>query len=173
MGLDVTAYRNLRRSEHQEENAQYELPCAVRIYMGDFPQNCADFENDVVYEADEAIDGPSIGYMGYGFWRNYLAQLAGYPAETSPSSDVAHAPHAAWVWRNRPVGRFAELINFSDCEGCIGASTAKKLAADFAEFQPSVDLLVDSPENQVFKRIYAEFRTVFEFASNNGAVRFH
>lgn len=169
MGLDVTAYKNLRKSERQDQDDEYELECAVRIYKKQFPQNCMDFEADVVYEADEAIDGPSIGYIRYGYWRNRLAQLAGYPSlDSEPET-----PHAAWVWKNRPDGRFAELINFSDCEGCIGTAVAKKIATDFAEFQPSIDLLVHNRENEQFKNLYAEFRKVFEFASNNGLVRYH
>lgn len=162
MGLDVTAYGRLRKADRQEPEAEYDLPCAVRIYVEpSFRERCQDLEDRVVYECATECEGPSMAYSFYNRWRDRLAQIAGYGS-------------AADVWNNKATtGRFVELIDFSDCEGCIGPTVCRKLAQDFGAFQQSVDLLPATIENDRFKEIYRKFRRAFELASNGGCVKFH
>ena len=47
---------------------------------------------------------------------------------------IAHEVFPTVVWKNPEIyegGDFYELINFSDCEGAIGPTTAQKLLSDF------------------------------------------
>lgn len=81
---------------------------------------------------------------------------------------LAGHDNAEAVWNGKANGEaFVELINFSDCEGVIGAEVAKKLAADFAAYQ---DKAGDKGD---FARVYASWRKAFELAADGGAVCFH
>jgi hypothetical protein len=61
-------------------------------------------------------------YTGYNGWRRHLCRMA-----------LGVEPETVWTDPERYQGQpFVELIDFSDCEGCIGPLTSKKLAGDFA-----------------------------------------
>jgi len=107
-------------------------------------------------------------YGGYNRWREQLAELAGYPAGDYEQYGRTYQSHCVPCW-NGEAGPFSELINFSDCEGVIGASVSAKLAKDFADFQPKAD----AHEDDRFRMKYAEWRQAFEMASDSGAVDFH
>lgn len=104
-------------------------------------------------------------YSGYGYWREQLAELAGYPAMAYEGEDPSHTSGASML----PYGPFHELIDFSDCEGSIGPLASAKLAQDFADFQP----LADAHADERFRDLYAQWRAAFEMAAQGGAVSFH
>lgn len=169
MGLDISVYSKVKLVEPQPECEDTPDDMTHLVVNPDFPER-ADGIASGYYEF-EKDDGFAAGsYSGYNKWREILAILAGYPAIQYKSSweTVPHMSHSAACWE-RASGPFYELIHFADNEGVIGPVTAKKLAADFAEYQAKVDQLSDD----LFKRKYADWRRAFELASDSGAVAFY
>jgi hypothetical protein len=99
MGLDISAYSNLKREDDQSKNRDdYE----IRIWINpNFPGRCDDVAEGY-YTSEEDLRFGAGSYSGYNAWRDQLARLAG------------HADARA-VWNDPKSGPFVELINFSDC----------------------------------------------------------
>jgi len=125
-----------------------------------------------LYETANEVNFRAGSYSGYNEWREQLAELAGYPAQPANFAEATPGrppkEHSAGAWASTS-GPFWELINFSDCEGVIGAKTSAKLAQDFAEYQGKADAHAD----EWFRELYATWRRAFELASDDGAVAFH
>lgn len=121
-----------------------------------------------VYSYDNYYGFCAGSYGGYNGWRESLAKMAGYPSGKYEQYGKDWDSHCVACWEGQ-LGPFSELINFSDCEGAIGAKVAAKLAQDFAEHQQKVDA---HPDDR-FRRLYGEWRKAFEMAKDNGAVHFH
>jgi hypothetical protein len=180
MGLDATAYRRLifvaampdDRStidweKHDGDIQVWDHP--------DFPGRLGslkpgfytcDFKND----AQDAFGG---AYSFYNRWREWLAQIAGYPTAPYTVWGVTTQRHDAGAWR-AGAGPFYELIWFSDCEGVIGTDICAKLAKDFADKRDhakSASALVEGGDR--YFAIYEKWQRAFEFASDGGCVRFH
>lgn len=180
MGLDVTAYENLKKidcvfnSDGEPIDAQTREVIDCSYYQPkvnyDFEGREEGIDNKAIYSFDKYLHEISIGYGRYNNWRNELAKLAGYPAIPVDRYGVGNPQlrhdQSAWEYDSGP---FYELINFSDCEGVIGPVVSNKLANDFADHQNKADAHPD----EYFKQIYSAFRHAFELASNNGAVDFH
>jgi len=179
MGLDILAFSKCKKldvvydADGEPIDSGSHEPMShgsfTRIYVNpDFPGRADEFEDKGCY-AYEQSDGFCAGsYFGYNHWREKLAELAGYQLESSQEYGRERASHCAACWRGEG-GPFSELINFSDCEGAIGAAASKKLAADFAEFQTKADTHPD----EHFRKKYGEWRAVFELAADDGCVCFH
>jgi hypothetical protein len=157
MGLDISSYRGLRRLDCE---GAWDGECE-HVFLApnpDFPgregsvgQGC--------YEYAESGEGFRAGsYSGYNRWREGLAALVGT------------TPRAVW---NDPARHadtpFVELINFSDCEGCIGPEVAAELAKDFAEWDERARATMDDWEYG----LYRQWRAAFEMAADGGAVDSH
>lgn len=177
MGLDITSYRKLKKiecvfdedGEPIDPTTRYPLDYSLRAYINqDFPGRADDIEHKGVYEARESFGFRAGSYGGYNSWRDSLAELAGYqPAPYTIYGNTAQR-HDAGAWAAES-GPFWELINFSDCEGIIGAAVSAKLAADFATFQEKANAHAD----EWFRAKYADWRKAFEMAADGGAVHFH
>lgn len=176
MGLDVSAYRGLKKldvvfdahGEPIDPVTREEITDGVRFYANpDFPGRQGQIEDRAVYSYEDSLGGWSGGYGRYNRWREELAELAGWPLSEYEQYGRMWPSHAASAWA-ATEGPFWELINFSDCEGVIGAEVSAKLANDFAEH--------DEKARQVggeFYEKYQEWAACFRFASDNGAVWFH
>lgn len=177
MGLDITYVRQAKKLDAiADENGEpidpttrepldiddYEHPWINPA----FPGRADDVVDGAFYSYADSGDFNAGGYCGYGNWRNTLARLAGY--EGVVDADRGSINHCQACW-DGAEGPFSELINFSDCEGTIGAAVSAKLARDFAAFQAQVDA---HPEER-FRVKYAEWRAAFECAADGGFVRFH
>jgi hypothetical protein len=158
MGLDITAYERVKRTPRGGVDGDDLENGFTRLYVNpDFPGRADEIENRAVYEVSgEELDFRAGSYSGYNAWRDQLAQLVGRAT-------------AREVWEDPKPGPFVELINFADNEGTIGAGVAKKLAADFALWQPQADAHGD----EWFRQHYALWRRAFEIAAKGGAVCFH
>jgi hypothetical protein len=114
------------------------------------------------YHADGHLYFGTGSYSEYNEWR---AELAKFIGKTDKE-----------IWKNPAPGPFVELINFTDCEGVIGAATAKKLYQDFADnLQEVIDryLCPDCEECEPwFVDMYRDFMRAFEIASDRGCVVF-
>lgn len=173
MGLDVTAYSKVRKAENQALTEDHEALAgdnAVIVVVNDnFGGSCDEFPNDTVVIVDgETYADFGRSYGGYNFWRNQLAELAGYPLTECEGywNPIQSFSAGAWAVESGP---FWELINFSDCEGCLGTAICKKLAKDFADYQEKAD----SHQDKLFKSGYAEMRKSFEIGADDGFVSFH
>lgn len=100
-----------------------------------------------------------VVHGSYGAWRHELAQIAGF-----------QSAHDLWtdVDLNAP---FVELINFSDCEGSLGAAVCAKLAKDFEQFkEQATPKWADNPWSH---EVYGNFHKAFKQAGErNGLVQF-
>lgn len=170
MGLDITAYRQLKRVDEskitRDEDGGLDYDALnhekyITFYANDhYPEHCADLDLEAVYESGDTYDFRAGSYGGYNQWRNSLAELAGY------ESIDGRSDKGAWETDGGP---FWQLINFSDCEGTIGSQVSKKLLADFLSF----DTAAKTHGGEYFYEVYQEFTKGLTFAADNGALSFH
>jgi len=156
MGLDIRAYRRLSPAPDAARNKHgYVEDCDrfVQLHPNQaFPGRADDIIAGVPHSFAETMGFRAGSYSGYGDWRRALARLVGRSAED--------------IWDNPTPGPFVELINFSDCEGVIGAAVSAKLAKDFADHQD------EAGSAGWFAGLYTLWRKAFEMAADGGAVDF-
>ncbi len=178
MGLDITAYRKIemlndvvfdKDGDPIDPTTREPVDFDTRACLNDdYPERAKDIQDGAYYSAEESMCFRAGSYGGYNGWRNELASLAGYPIGQYQQYGKMHDSHCVACW-NGAEGPFSELINFSDCEGTIGAIVSAKLAADFACFQEKAD----AHESERFRASYADWRKAFEMAADGGMVSFH
>ena len=180
MGLDVSAYSKIKiipgvvyDDEGEPLDPETKEPLDYDKYFranknDAFPGRADEIEDRSWYAFEESDEMRAGSYGGYNRWRDQLAELAGYPLGKFKDGYGERESHAVACW-NGEQGPFSELINFADNEGVIGAAVSKKLANDFAAFQTKADAHPDD----YFKSKYAEWRKMFELASDGGCVKFH
>lgn len=170
MGLDISAYRQLKKAPDAElDDDGYPRDWARFIHFTE--QGIASMEQQWpgrsegvspgVYSYAESLHFRAGSYGGYNHWRDWLARLAGWKSDRGCWDD----PKAG--------GPFFELINFSDAEGIIGPVVAAKLAKDFAEHQQKAESVSSGEDGEYYIKKYNEWRKAFEMAADGGAVDFH
>lgn len=182
MGLDVTAYRKLKRLDvlfnedgepvNPQTREALDYDDYFRPYASPhFPRHAADLVHKGAYAFEEAAHVWSGGYGRYNGWREQLAQLAGYTPAVyeripgyAPSRELSYVEGAF----KAGAGPFYELVYFTDCDGVIGPAVCAKLARDFAEWDERAKALGDG-----FYTSYRQWREGFELAADGGAVHFH
>lgn len=170
MGLDITAYRQLKKVDESEikrdedgeiDEDAFDYDTHHHLYVNShYPERAPEIQSDAVYTSAEDYGFRAGSYGGYNNWRNGLAELAGY--------DPIDDRHDKGAWET-DGGPFWELINFSDCEGVIGSSVSKKLLADFLAF----DAAAKTHRGEYFYEVYQEFTKGLTFAADDGALHFH
>jgi hypothetical protein len=153
MGLDINAYRQVRKSPTGD---------ACADVNPDFPEQ-ADGITSGNYDYKERHSFRAGSYGHYSEWRNELAVLAGW------ESAERCRQFAAGVYGVTPPdgSPFLPLISFSDCEGVIGPLTSARLLADFNKFKE-----VAAQRPRWFFDLYMEFSKAFEIAADGGFVEF-
>jgi hypothetical protein len=177
MGLDITAYSNLKSiGRHVEFGEWCEDDDHITAYAYDsFPRSFRGIEvlgeHDhllhggcfIETEATETIGFRAGSYGGYNAWRQDLADQfnpvecqieGGRPSMTEPDPD-------------KP---FYELIWFADNEGSIGPEAAKDLLEDF---QTHAAAYIRPDLYEWYPHVYANWTRAFELAADGGLVRFH
>lgn len=159
MGLDITAYRGLKKvlnpilaEDGYPENYDVQwmpgegMKWSESIWTG----KGEPVEYDSVYEWEDSYEFCAGSYFRYNIWRHQLEQFKG---------DIA----------------FQELIDFADNEGVIGSKLAKKLYNDFLLYHKEAEKYAEKLEkdNEWFINKYCDWEKAFMFASNDGAVEFH
>ncbi|TAW65419.1 hypothetical protein ELI15_14085 [Rhizobium ruizarguesonis] len=159
MGLEFSGLKNIRQvhpgidfelDEDEFEPVDFSRNITQLRHASGFADRAPEIIDGAWYEYDDcwAPDG-QIGYSNYSQWRSELADLSGYTgSETDP---------------------FHELLQFSDCEGTIGAAAAGRLLKAFVHFEHKARIF----QSTSFYRRYTWFHQVIEFAAQNGAVVFH
>lgn len=177
MGLDITAYKNIKKSEAKINDDGYAIDPATGaelangVYFStwlnpDFPGRADDIEDGAVYTYEDCT-GHGVGYVSHFWWRDELAKMAGYAVAELDTGVTKERNHFGGACQ-ADSGPFFELINFSDSEGIIGTEVSKKLAADFAKFEGN-----SKGMGERFTTLYQLWQSAFEMASENGCVRFH
>lgn len=172
MGLSITAYSKITPANGNEAfddtgELKYKDGWVQFNKNSDFPGRADDIEDGHAYKYGAFRHFYAGLYGAHARWRDQLAQLAGYPL--TKSVEYSNRWGYAIACFHGAEGPFSELINFSDCEGVIGASVSAKLANDFKAFQAKAD----AHEDPRFRQLYGEWRRAFEMASGEGVVDFH
>jgi hypothetical protein len=165
MGLDITAYRKLAKTDaalldsggYPVDYMKFWSAREVASTEKEFPGTTAGVEAEAIYSFEERMDFRAGSYGGYNDWRDRLARVAGHES-------------AKAAWDNPPPdgSPFIELISFFDSEGIIGPVVAAKLAKDFADHRSTAE----SVGSYFFDR-YCLWQKAFEMAADGGAVNFH
>lgn len=160
MGLDITAYSGLKQDDGGEVSF-----CQMDCFAG----REEGIQLGRRYQPEDEFCFRAGSYSGYNAWREQLAKLAGYPAVEHDAYGKKEQSHAAGCWVS-DFGPFYELINFADNEGTIGPVVAKKLLADFEQFEEKAR---EHQDDGWFYECYTNWKRAFKMASENGAVAFH
>ena len=156
MGLDIIAYKGLKRVENPvfdedgfPKNEEEWMPGAGLTWAEEHWKGRSEpIEADVVYTRTERYKFRAGSYSGYNWWRDRLDEFKG---------DCA----------------FQELINFSDCEGVIGSVVSRKLYEDFKKYHDEAIIYAKGfKDGDFFIDRYEKWLKAFEIAKDNGAVDF-
>ncbi len=154
MGLDISYYSKIARVSDCPDDGDFDYDTLTHLYPNPDFMAQAEGITDGLYSYQDGDGFRAGSYGGYNAWRRWLAEQAGYSDDDAHEGRIADAP-------------FLPLVNFSDCEGVIGAETSRRLAADFAAF---ADKVTGEPS---YIAKFHEWKRAFETAANDGAVAFH
>lgn len=170
MGLDCTAYKNIRQmneneityDEYEDENGKVvdRYPNnGVSFYINPgFTEVAKEILPDAIYDFEDSFRWKAGSYSGYNSWRNWLATVAGWKSDED-------------AWSNGKNGQpFFELIHFSDCEGTLGTQTCQKLLQDFINFESKAKTM---SQGSYYFDMYTNWKKAMTIASENGAISFH
>jgi hypothetical protein len=159
MGLDITAYKNLKIVENPilDEDAQplnweteWKPGASMEWSESVFQGRGEGVDSNTVYTWEDSFRFRAGSYSGYNMWRSKLEDFA--------TGD-----------------QFQELINFADNEGVIGPVDSKKLAKDFIDNELSYIAFIacSGVDEDWYIDKYMDWKNAFIMASENGAVDFH
>jgi hypothetical protein len=183
MGLDIHAYRNLKKLNLQlnEDKEAIDPNNPKETYEGDYvvPYNNSHFEDsyfngleEVPYSYDEEFSFHAGSYGGYSEFRRIICRfLELVPEEVNMWTEEEPKMELkveGFYW-NGNKGPFSELINFSDCEGTIGSEVSKKLLKDFEEYKSKAEKIQD---HFGFLQRYNDWIKALTLASDNGCIIF-
>lgn len=168
MGLDVTAYKNVKlvgiAADGDEWEEKFDYNKTDWVYPDqDFLDKLPPIQPGGVYEYGDKFGFHPGAYSSYNEWRNELSLMAlGVEARTVWANPARYKP-------------FVELINFSDCEGVLGTEVCRKLLQDFMDHQEKANSYqgADEDETEWFVRKYHDWLRAFEYAADGGYIRFH
>lgn len=155
MGLDVTAYKNIKIIEDDEPEYHF-----TSGWEQSNMNNIHDKEIQIDF--DEEFDFRAGSYGGYNFFRNFLCEtINNITAEELWNEKDAEVKQFPFYW----------LINFTDCEGYIGTSYCKILYKNFLD---NKELFMSKTEDNLrFQQTYLDFLEAFKISQEEGLVNFH
>lgn len=185
MGLDITYYDKITPPAPEvqaqldaladDRDALHDLADALWCHIPDDagrPERAEGIEVGKPHVDNAAGGFPCGPYSRYNAWRATLARMVGIDSIER------------W-WKAPDARPFAELLDFSDCEGIIGPVVSAKLARDFAEQQQAAEQFAAELDKglepwqraeitgEYFLEKYALWRQAFEAAAKGGYVHFH
>ena len=154
MGLDITAYSNIKKRELLEyEEGEYYFSNS-----GFIQSNMPNIENkEIQIEFDEEFGFRAGSYSGYNRFRNELCLV---------SNNIS--AEKLWNSENENL-KFYWFVNFTDCDGYIGTSYCKILYDEFYKYEKGIKLILD----KYYHQTYDNFKEAFRLGANNGLVDFH
>lgn len=157
MGLDINAYKGLRKVENPKFGSDGELEnwesqwlpgASMKWSESVWPGKGKPIDPDTVYEYEDCFEFRAGSYSGYNRWRDDLEKFKG---------DVA----------------FQELIDFADNEGVIGSELSAKLRDDFKKYHDeAMEFSQREDVCMYFFENYCNWEKAFAMAAENGAVEF-
>lgn len=166
MGLFVTAYSNLAKTEHPRDDGDRFCGAMGHVQAYCYAKFPRSFEGIPVVRRFNVYGLPLLygGCWGETPNTGKLTFDAGsYTAYVRWRDDLARQLNP----RGKPGRPFGELIHFSDHEGVIGPVAAAKLARDFAEHRGSYV----SPGGHG-QRVFDDFHRAMLLAADGGLVYF-
>lgn len=167
MGLDITAYRQLKPAPEAElDSSGYPIDYGTFVIFQalewtekNWPGRTGGLRRGP-HSFAEQFRFRAGSYGGYNDWRDELSRFS-------------QGKEAREVWAaSSPPGPFVELINFADNEGTIGAAVSAKLAKDFSDnFERATKHAAGSGDEWLIS--YKNWLKAFELAADGGAVNFH
>ena len=156
MGLDITAYKNLKPVENPELDddnypVNYDtewMPCSMEFSERNWPGRGEGVDPTKVYTYEASFDYCVGSYGYYSDWRSELELISDGQS-------------------------FMELIHFADNEGIIGPKVSGKLYTDFVNNYEKVKTTADFKTTKYFITTYEFLMKVFDMARHDGAVEFH
>lgn len=180
MGLDITAYKNLKVVENPQIDEEGELinwetewKAGVSMEWSEkhFKGRGEGINPNTVYTWEDSIGFRAGSYSGYGAWRNTLEAFAKTILPIKFECDSNGNVGLVGV-NNKNL--FEELINFADNEGVIGYIVAKKLYKDFVDNEEKAEEFSKNLKDDGYWFVkYQDWKEAFEYASQHGAVDFH
>lgn len=163
MGLDISVYSKIQKITDLERVENGDWSANVRRTHPEFDRSL-DIEEGYYEGVGERHSFRAGSYSGYNFFRNSLAKgILGVSDKTVWENDEEY--------KGKPM---YEIIDFSDCEGCIGPMVSKKLHKDFVDNRVKyLNYISESGDPTFYEIIYDDFTKGFELASNEGIVIFH
>lgn len=199
MGLDITAYKGVKKlgepifDAYGDEigiksgKAKLDNGREVETFIDisdvdftkpysnhNFPAHIGDLDDSVVYSYDDAISPFSCGYIGYGYFKDELARIAGYKSGANfELSNFQDRPYMATVIYEYEIekkerGLLSDLLYFADNEGSICNSYCKKIFADLKEIEHRKKELSERHQD-----LFDDLLETFAFASEDGFADFH
>jgi len=120
MGLDIVAFGKLHQVPEETKGSRHVFN------MPAWPGRIGGLQPGYYVPVDpsQEIHFRAGSYGSYSHWRRQLCLMA-----------VQVEPEIVWAAPDFfAIAPFIELINFSDCEGCIGPVTSHDLCGRFQEF---------------------------------------
>ena len=160
MGLDISAVSKIKQVEG-EEGTHYVAADKFERHTLQQSWYTSSYDSRVYWFRAGA-------YSSYNAFRR---DLCGF----------AHGVNDTDIWNNLEKykgGKFHEIIEFSDCQGAIGAEVSGKLHADFVDGRDAFVKWVtekyrDDLEVSKYRvKVYDDFTLAFEIAKDDGMVVF-
>lgn len=158
MGLDVSVFNNLKKSNDEEGNV------FIHVISESWKHKVKNFEYETWYKGEQAPAGVSYAYSSHSRFREFLIQII-------DRNDLLDSDgRIRWnILDNHSEIPFYDLIDFADNEGCLDFEVSKKLYSDFEKYQT---VAKEKLSEGWFER-YEDWMNIFKHASNNGVVDFH
>lgn len=164
MGLDVSAYKNIKKVEnprmgedgyliYDEEQEGYILAYTLE----GFEDRIKNLEWQSYYKGESTKFGVSCSYGGHNRFRESICKMFGITPDIIWNNREAHKEHP-----------FYELVDFADNEGVLDYECASKLHGDFLDYQEIAEAKLNKHEYNH----YCKWIDVLKAASENGCVVF-
>ena len=152
MGLDVSVYENVRVAEPEEDYDFYAYQA-----IPEWHYKCKSLIMGRGYMG-ERVDSLRTTYGGHMYFSIELLELIG-------RDDLIDGYKIKWDDIEGDID-FYELINFSDCEGCLDSDICKILLANFFKYEDKVKGMEESR----FTQLYMKWLEMFKCGSEDGSV---
>jgi len=124
---------------------------------------------------DLAADLAEGIYGSQKSWRFRAGSFSGHKAFKDFLSVTFIGVSADKIWADPEqyaAAPFVQLVNFSDCEGVIGATVSKKLYADFVVNEERFLTATSMPGdlNEWRRNCYSNWKRAFELAKDDGCI---
>lgn len=168
VGLDITAYRNLRALPHDlqlqinNSDDRHDTACQHNAFIPydhpNFPGRIGRLSNKTAYWFDRTRVEFGLSYGYYDRFRTELARMVGIASL-----------ERWWACPVVPASMpFGEMLAFSDCEGTLGPEVCHRIALDFIRWG-----FASTRRDHDFSQTYDKFRVAFEHAAQDGCVDYH